>query len=418
MLVRVRAEQNHGKSSQFVTSDRRGRLTGPLDPDAVAAPPRFVRRSDFLVVFWAQGGLVIENYATGVRHAGTAAAMEVLDLLGKWTATEELAKALSHWDPVAVHEIVAELADLTLLEAGDRAPHAKERALSRWEPWNPMVGFYHMATKDAPYTDPDQPPKGIGTLLWHPEHLKKYPDSARLELPEFPRDDGFPEVLLQRRTWRHFGDRQVTLDELSTLLGLTWGVQMWVHGWGDRPSPFKTSPSGGARHSLEAYVLAWDVEGVDPGTYHYCPDTHSLAVLETGTPISVLEDFVPQQKWFHRPAAVVFMTSVFERVHSKYRHPRAYRVLHLEAGHFSQTFCLVATWLGLAPFLTTALGDTAIERHLGIDGVDESVIHAVGVGSRPPGLDWAPHYQSLEPFETSLPEYARRGEAESGEEVP
>lgn len=305
--------------------------------------------------------------------------------------------------------------DLTILESGDRPADPKGPALVRWEPWNPVAGYYHFATKDVPYTDPDQVAQGVGTLLWHPEHLKDYPDAAKLELPEFPRDGGFPEVLLERRTWRHFGDRKVTLEELATLLGLTWGVQMWVHGFDERPAPFKSSPSPGARHSLEAYVLAWDVEGVDPGTYHYCPDTHTLALLEDDTPIAVLEEFLPQQKWMHRPAAVVFMTSVFERVRSKYRHPRAYRVVQLEAGHFSQTFCLVATWLGLAPFCTTALGDTAIERHLGIDGVDESVIHAVGVGSRPAGLDWAPNFESLEPFRTSLPEYARRWEARKSE---
>ncbi len=377
----------------------------------MAASPAYVRRSDFLIAYWRRGEVVIENYASGVTHTGSVAAFEILDLLGAWTSPEELVEALPHWKPEAVAASVAELVDLTLLESGDRPPDPKGPALVRWEPWNPVAGYFHLATKDVPYTDPDEAAGGVGTLLWHPEHLKEYPDSAKLELPEFPRDGGFPKVLLERRTWRHFGDRKVTLEELATLLGLTWGVQMWVHGFDDRPSPFKSSPSPGARHSLEAYVLAWDVEGVDPGTYHYCPDTHSLALLEEDTPITVLEEFLPQQKWMHRPAAVVFMTSVFERVRSKYRHPRAYRVVHLEAGHFSQTFCLVATWLGLAPFCTTALGDTAIERHLGIDGVDESVIHAVGVGSRPTGLDWAPNHESLEPFRTSLPEYARRWKA-------
>jgi hypothetical protein len=61
-----------------------------------------------------------------------------------------------------------------------------------------------------------------------------------------------------------------------------------------------------------------------------------------------------------------------------------------EAGHLAQTFCLVATWLGLAPFCTMALADTRIERDLGIDGVSESVLYAAGVGGRPAGLDWAP----------------------------
>ena len=55
----------------------------------------------------------------------------------------------------------------------------------------------------------------------------------------------------------------------------------------------------------------------------------------------------------------------------------------LEAGHVCQTFCLAATWLGLAPFCSMALADAAIEKALGLDGVSESVLYAAGVGRRP-----------------------------------
>jgi hypothetical protein len=55
----------------------------------------------------------------------------------------------------------------------------------------------------------------------------------------------------------------------------------------------------------------------------------------------------------------------------------------IEAGHVCQTFCLAATWLGLAPFCSMAIADDVTERVLGIDGIDESVIYAAGVGSRP-----------------------------------
>ena len=67
----------------------------------------------------------------------------------------------------------------------------------------------------------------------------------------------------------------------------------------------------------------------------------------------------------------------------KYEHPRAYRVVLAEAGHVCQTFCLTATWLGLAPFCTMALADTTIEQALGVDGVTESVVYAMGAGLRP-----------------------------------
>jgi SagB-type dehydrogenase family enzyme len=76
------------------------------------------------------------------------------------------------------------------------------------------------------------------------------------------------------------------------------------------------------------------------------------------------------------------MTAVSPRTMWKYQHPRAYRVVLLDAGHLCQTFCLVATWLGLAPFCIAALKDTLIEKELRIDGVLESVLYVAGVGLR------------------------------------
>jgi nitroreductase len=67
-------------------------------------------------------------------------------------------------------------------------------------------------------------------------------------------------------------------------------------------------------------------------------------------------------------------------IQTRYRHPRAYRIVLLDAGHLGQTFCLTATRMGLAPFSTAALKDTLIEKDLGIDGVTESVLYVVGVG--------------------------------------
>ena len=82
----------------------------------------------------------------------------------------------------------------------------------------------------------------------------------------------------------------------------------------------------------------------------------------------------------------MLMTAVFPRTQWKYDIARAYRVVLAETGHLCQTFCLTATWLGLAPFCTMALADSKIERDLGIDGITESVIYAAGVGVRPRGL--------------------------------
>jgi SagB-type dehydrogenase family enzyme len=131
------------------------------------------------------------------------------------------------------------------------------------------------------------------------------------------------------------------------------------------------------------------VSGVPKGIYHYAPRQHRLALVRRSVP-STIERHLPGQWWYGGASVVVFLTAVFARTNWKYPSPRAYRTILLEAGHFCQTFCLVAAALGLAPFCSAALADTAIEHDLGIDGVSESVLYACGVGTRPSGVEWAP----------------------------
>ena len=126
-----------------------------------------------------------------------------------------------------------------------------------------------------------------------------------------------------------------------------------------------------------------------PGLYHYDPDRHGLRRVASASRASV-KRYLPVQDSFADAAAVFFMTAVYPRVQWKYRSPRAYRVVLIEAGHLCQTFCLVATWLGLAPFCTAALADSIIESYLGVDGLTESVLYAAGVGRPPAGTAWAP----------------------------
>jgi SagB-type dehydrogenase family enzyme len=87
---------------------------------------------------------------------------------------------------------------------------------------------------------------------------------------------------------------------------------------------------------------------------------------------------------------MVFFTAVFKRIMWRYPYSRAYRAALAEAGHICQTFCLTATWRGLAPYCLMALADSLIERDLGLDGIHEAVLYAAGVGRPPAGSTWAP----------------------------
>jgi SagB-type dehydrogenase family enzyme len=122
------------------------------------------------------------------------------------------------------------------------------------------------------------------------------------------------------------------------------------------------------------------VKGLAQGLYHYSVKDHALERIRRGSVRDAVLRYALRQKHVGDACAVCFMTAFLPRTMFKYRSPRAYRIVTLETGHLAQTFCLVATWLGLAPFTTAAVADTAVERALGIDGVSETLMYVVGVG--------------------------------------
>jgi SagB-type dehydrogenase family enzyme len=229
-----------------------------------------------------------------------------------------------------------------------------------------------------------------------PAVIKRYAnvESGPLRRPD--NDDAFARVLRARRTWRRYSSKPVTLDEIGTLLALTAGVQHWVRA-GHVNIPLKTSPSGGARHAVECYVVSRHVDGLKAGVYHYAPDRHVLNRIAGRVPIERMRSYVPGSEYFANASAMVFFTAVFERILWRYPYPRAYRAALIECGHVCQTFCLTATRLGLAPFSVLALADSVIERDLGIDGISESVLYAAGVGRPPRGVAWGPLAEGSNP---------------------
>lgn len=266
--------------------------------------------------------------------------------------------------------------------------------MDRWSDWNPAAGFFHTATKDVRFSrDQDAVDRYLERKIKRvrmPPPVKRYRGAPQRRLPPVKRDGAFPCVLLERRTWRAFSRRPLSLDDLSTLLGLTWGIQDWLQVRGRGRLPLKTSPSGGALHPIEVYVLARRVDGVRPGLYHYAADRHRLELVRAGASRRQIVKYLPTQTWFGSAAALMLMTAVFPRTQWKYEFARAYRVVLAEAGHLCQTFCLTATWLGLAPFCTMALADSQIEKDLELDGISESVLYVAGVGARPTDLKLVP----------------------------
>jgi SagB-type dehydrogenase family enzyme len=333
----------------------------------------------------------------------------VLDGLKEWRTWKDLSATWHRDDRRLLRQLVDLMVRRTLVIRSTDAPHAIARGLERWGPWNPVAAMFHLATKDVQFAsaDVDQQAVSCEKARIEPVPASLKTGATGIRLPKPVTEGQLPSVLLERRTWRRFGTGSLTLDNLATLLQLTWGVHGWLEVPGVSRFALKTSPSGGARHSIEVYVLVRKVAGLRRGVYHYNPDAHSLARMTSAGPRRI-SDYLPGQPWYDDAGAVMLMTSVFERVQWRYPYARAYRAIMAEAGHLCQTFCLVSTWLGLAPFCTMALADSRIERDLAIDGVSESVIYAAGVGIRPPGVTWAPLPETERVPRTTKPAHARQ----------
>jgi SagB-type dehydrogenase family enzyme len=335
--------------------------------------------------------MLVCNYATRVTTAANPLVCEILHACDRWRSVEEIRRQTAAGGSL-LPDIIDRLVLLSLLERSDRAPDARATAMSSLNGWNPEVGFFHTSTKDVPFSSPGElrrharePRKGPAM----PAPIKRYRGVRSVRLPPPEANTPFAEVLLSRRTSRRYSAQPVTLAELSTLLGLSAGVQQWaVTGAGE--AALKTSPSGGARHPIECYVVARAIKGLRPGIYHYRPDRHLLERIRGAVTVARMRAYIPQSEYFAKASAMVFFTAIFARQLWRYPYSRAYRAALIEAGHVCQTFLLAATSLGLAPFCLLGLADSIVEEDLGIDGIAESVLYCAGVGRPPRGTLAAP----------------------------
>jgi putative peptide maturation dehydrogenase len=267
--------------------------------------------------------------------------------------------------------------------------------------WNPYAALYHSQSR---WRDVD-----VGQLFESspmqsgkaPSAFHERPDAlATVELPLATREDGLFALLAERRTTRSFEPAPITLEELAILLYYTFGCHGFVRVRDDVVLLKKTSPSGGSLHPLEVYPLAVEVDGVEPGLYHYRPDRHALDVIERLEPASARElllRFTAGQTYLSTAKVLLIMTARFSRSLFKYRtSARAYAVTVMDAAHVSQTLYLVCAELGLGAFVSAAVNSANIEDSLGLESLEEGVLAVCGCGR--PAPERSPFDLEFEPY--------------------
>lgn len=205
------------------------------------------------------------------------------------------------------------------------------------------------------------------------------PDKKHIDLP---RDETLGEevslaaAIRHRRSCRNFTDESLTLKELSFLLWATQGVRR-VMGPG---TAFRTVPSAGCRHALETYILANEIEGLEPGIYRYLPLEHQLLFEFTEKGLSdKISSAALNQEFIGQAPAVFIWTAIPYRMEWRY-HLAAHKVIAVDAGHVCQNLCLAAGALGAGTCAIAAYDQEKMDALLRVDGEEEFTLYLAPVG--------------------------------------
>lgn len=229
---------------------------------------------------------------------------------------------------------------------------------------NPQQGF------GGPYvkTRPEE---------WKKTYYKSYPRFPKIKLSvKTDNNAALFSVLKKRVSTRDFSPKPISLSHISGLLGAACGETHAI----DSGKNGRSYPSGGAQYPIEMYLITFrDGDMLPSGVYHYHPGHHHLDILkELNFTKERIEDLFTALN-FKNPGAMIALTAVLWRSQQKYSE-RGYRMCLLEAGHIGQNILLVAEALSLSALPMSGVCDRKVEALLGIDGVEESLVHAVLLG--------------------------------------
>jgi SagB-type dehydrogenase family enzyme len=202
---------------------------------------------------------------------------------------------------------------------------------------------------------------------------KKYPKARRVKLPK-PAFSGktVEQAIRQRRSHRQFTDKALTLQELVQLL-------VSADGLTDKNEQLRAAPSGGALYPVELYIAVHNVEGVEPGLYHFHVSDTSLELIKAGDFADSLHIASNEQETVGASPITIIMTARFDRSTKKYA-DRGYRYIYMESGSICQNIYLQATSMKMGTVAVGAFNDDALNKLLELDGRSEAALMMMPVG--------------------------------------
>jgi SagB-type dehydrogenase family enzyme len=191
----------------------------------------------------------------------------------------------------------------------------------------------------------------------------------------------FVSLLTERKSSRVYTQQPISLLQFSFLLWATQGIKDIR---GKSYATLRTVPSGGARHGFETYLLVQNVEGLQPGSYHYLPLGHQLEFLHPVEDLpAAISLSLEGQSWASKASVVFYWSFLPYRCEWRYG-IWAHRVALIDAGHVGQNLYLACAALGLGTCAIAAFDLAVCDALFGLDGEDEFTVYSSTVGTISP----------------------------------
>lgn len=217
-------------------------------------------------------------------------------------------------------------------------------------------------------------------LDWNNKPLpyKIYPDAPAIGLPRDLRLSRSPALRAIVHEPSVRSSSKLSLDNLARLLFAAGGLTRKVQS-GGLEYFFRAAASAGALYPIEIYLAAGEVEGLEPGLYHFSPADLKLRVLRRGDWRAFIANCIPTRPELRNPQAIALLTAMFWRSTWKYG-ARAYRYCFWDAGMILANLAAAASAEEIPLSLVTAFVDQDLEALLGIDGRREGVMALATLG--------------------------------------
>ena len=247
-----------------------------------------------------------------------------------------------------------------------------------------LLSYMHQATCIEASSDlrwKTRSPKTADTLPETPERPSddkyNFPFCLKVSTETSPIDwddqlQGLEKTILRRRSTRQFSGESLTLDELNTLLDFAYQPHHYMEqGFDGDPDYFDLS-------LIQSFVAVSGVDGLDTGCYYYAPNAQELRQIRFKNFRRELHYLCLGQALGRDAGAVIFQTADLKKAIACYG-DRAYRYLHLDAGHLGQRLNLAAIRLGLGVSGIGGFFDDQVNEVLGIPD-DEAVLYITTLG--------------------------------------